>query len=331
MAQEYLDKSSEDKFQKGSKRQQGVELVHFPDQGKQPFFLCLATGLPLLEGLFADRAFNSRVFSSPFIAALFLYNIEKLTQSDVDMDRKLADILNPKKDDRHMKSMWNRITTNDTKAQREVINTLVRDDKAASIKGNRGGQGKFMDCLATALASAPLAFTATSDDPQPFLPISMMLDQGWTWHELMPKLNLLLEVAHRFEFEWGWHCRDLTRKASDLKDKRKKRRESKTQTYYVEIAGSGASTVEAYEKFSEAVARVKQIEKSANVSGPWVSHVSANHKIIDKNMTNDLKFPQECVLVNGRRSISVYRSKELLEKAAKATAPSSSSSELSDD
>lgn len=330
MAQEYLDKSSEDKFEKGSKRQQGVELVHFPDQGKDPFFLCLGTGLPLREGIFMDRAFNARVVSSPFIGALLLYNIEKLTQSPVDMDRKLADVLNPKKDDRHMKSMWNRITTNDTKAQREVINPLIRDDAAAGLKGNRGGQGKFLDCLATALAQAPLAFNSSIDDPQPFLPLSMMLDQGWGWDELMPKLNHLIDYARKFEQQWGWHCRDLTRKASDLKEKRKKRRESKTQTYYVEVTGSGAGTVEAFERFADAVARVKQVERAANVSGPWVSQISANHKIIDKNITNDLKFPQECVLVNGRRSISVYRSKELLEKAAKANAPSSSS-QLSDD
>lgn len=325
MAQKQIDES------KKNKGPAGAVLVRTPYSGNERLVLCSATGVPLVGGYALDRAFNTVVVASPYIGALLLSNLKALSVSQSHVDRKLADTLLPRIEQRLFQNMWTRLTRNDN-PRRMVIDESALSTQAASIKGKRGPYSKFIDALNTSLKDAPLSFSESY--AAPILPIPYSLACGYSWAEIAPLLAELYERAEKFEKHWGWHCRDLKKGAKEIHSRRSERRMKKI--YFVVQMDTMGKTIleETFDSLVEAHDRACEIKSKAQKPGsPWEVEISGHETtLVDKN-GGRLTLPQEIRWRQGRCSLSLYRSPEKLVDLIRepGEACSSSDQSLSDD
>lgn len=322
MAQKQIEKAHK------NKGPSGVVLVKTPYSGKEHFVLCNATSLILTSGFVLDRACNSVIVASPYIGALFLYNLQMLSLSENQVDRDLAIRLLPRVEPRLSSTMWSRLTRNDSPV-RQVLQEDKLATEAACIKGKRGPQTKFVDALRASLKDAPLSFNAQNSSPM--LPISHSIALGFTWAEILPLLLQLQERASAFEKQWGWHGRDLKKTAAEIYERRKSRREQ--PTYVVLERNEAGKTVfeETYRNLLTAHEKATELrQQSTRVAQPWEIEISGNPRNVTLMTGEKMVLCQETRWRKGRAAISVFRTREklidLVSKPAQSCSSSSSSS-----
>ncbi len=249
-----------DQLKKRTKKPpRGITIVELPNFGKQPLMLCAGTGLPSPNLVFTDPAFNSCGFLTPFVAYVYLRNVQDMDATGhvglTDASKRLVQMgINRLMEDR-------------------CFNMELLDEAAGETKGNQTSKSRFRKAIEVAARSSPFVYAPSS--AKPFLPLSNSLAAGsYEWVHLTAKLGDLLRIGQDFEVQWGWHCTPLKRTSDQVRENRKDKRQPKTWAIK-RITTDGDTSlypaipthIEALDRFSRLFAELKgplAVDKTAS-------------------------------------------------------------------
>ncbi len=250
MAQAFIDQNKK----RTKKAPKGITIVELPNFGNSPLMLCAATGLPNPKLVFTDKAYNSCGFISPFVAYVYLRNVEDM---DSTSHGRLTDASK-----RLVRGCQNRLY-DDANFDLEKL-----DLAAGEVKGNQTSKSRFRKALDVAARSAPFVFTPGTS--KPYLPLSNALASGaHDWPQLIGKLGDLLRIGKDFEDQWGWHCSPFNCTSAQIRDNRKAKRQPKTFDVKMITGGGDASLYPALPTLLEATAKLHDLMR-LGVTGPIV-------------------------------------------------------------